>query len=74
MSRRVHTVRLPHGYRIECVTVTNRESRTAHLTAHVYEGSDEVSTRYTSMDNPRTCGDLIDFRARWLDKVACEHV
>lgn len=70
--RRVHTVKLPHGFRIECVTNTNRRTRTAHLTAHVYEGSDRIKSRYTSMDNPGTCGALIDFRASWLDTVARE--
>ena len=70
MSRRTHTVKLPHGYRIECETVTRAGSRTAHFTAHVYDGSYRKYSRYTSADDLLTVGDLIRHRASWLDNLA----
>jgi len=71
---REHCVKLAHGFRIECVTTSDREARTVNLEALTYEGS-TVLREHVGMatgDSLNTCGSVVDWRNEFLAGVQAD--
>ena len=65
-----HTVKLPDGYRIECLTVRVDGWDMIHMEAECYLDNDLLATVTRDVPAQGSVGRLQLIRARWLDGLA----
>lgn len=67
-----HTVKLPHGFRIECVTSRDREAGEIRLNAEVFHGSDLLGehVNLAGRESFDIVADVIHWRTSWLNELA----